>query len=109
MGVRCTLTLLNYFDAKTSAYCSRVFIVTELLVSGTQCSETKIVEIIQKLRKINSSKKTMYIYEFPSWLSWEKSALLIVSDIPQKSISRLVVKYNYLKHYCFSLEDILSM
>ena len=109
MGVRCTLTLLNYFDAKTSAHCSRVFIVTELLVSGTQCSETKTVEIIQKLGEINSSKKTMYIYEFPSWLSWGKGALLNVSDIPKKSISRLVVKYNYLKHYCFSLEDILSM
>ena len=66
------------------------------------------MEIIQKLGEINSSKKTMYIYEFPSWLSWGKSALLNVSDIPKKSISRLVVKYNYLKHYCFNLEDILS-
>ena len=29
---------LNNFDAKKSARCSRVLIVTELVVSGTQCN-----------------------------------------------------------------------
>ena len=29
----------NVFDAKESSHCKRVFILTELVVSGTQCSE----------------------------------------------------------------------
>ena len=30
---------VNYFDAKKSAHYSRVLFVTELVVSGTHCSE----------------------------------------------------------------------
>ena len=40
MGVRCNRLFnitINDFDAKKSTCCSRVLVVTELIVSGTQC------------------------------------------------------------------------